>query len=360
MKRDANELVLEEVCVRMGGFSLDRVSFTIPPGVHFVLVGPPGSGKTVTAETICGLNTVRSGRVLLAGKDLTALDPGRRSIGYVPQDYALLPQRDVQGNLALGLEARGLARSERRRRVAEVAGQLGIAHLLTRRVPGLSGGEKQRVAFARALAFTPDLLVLDEPVSALDANTRDTLLELLNHIQRDEGITTLHICHNFEEMMTAADVVGVISGGRIEQVGPRDEVVRRPATPFVAEFLQARNIFPVDVRPAGTVSELRIGPVTLTVPRRIEHPVFAVVRPENVMLVPGSSRNAGRVTSVTDVGRTVELDVEAGPTWHASMGKGDFLRTRLTVGDAVGIEVPPEAVHVIRADDVASKSAAGT
>ncbi len=346
MTREPVGLVVEDLRAEAGSFALRGVSFSAPAGSHFVLVGPPGSGKPVTAETICGLKRPRSGRVLLGERELTGLDPGRRGIGYVPQDYALLPQRGVAGNIALALEARHAPPAERRRRVEDLAARLGIAHLLGRDVRNLSGGEKQRVALGRALAASPQLLVLDEPVSALDETTRDNLLELLEHIQREERLTTLHICHNFEEMMRSADVVGVMCDGAIVQWGPRDEVIRRPATRFVAEFTRTRNVFDAEARPHGDGSLLTVAPVVVTVPRPVAGPVVLAVRPEDVRLSPDPA-GPGRVLCIHDLGRTVEIEVQAGETWHVSMGRSDFARVRLTVGDTVALDIPPHAVHVI-------------
>ncbi len=347
MTGNAAELAVEDLRMRLGSFLLDGVSFTVPARSYCVLVGAPGSGKTVIAEIICGLNRPAAGRVVLGGEDITRLDPSRRQIGYVPQDYALLPQRSVEGNLSLGREARRWSRARRRGRVVEIAEELGIAHLLARQVRGLSGGEKQRVALGRALVFSPRLLVLDEPVSALDENTRNALLKLLKETQRSQDVTTLHICHNFDEMMRVAEVVGVMRAGRIEQTGPRDEVLNRPKTPFVAEFLQAGNILPGRARTTGEGSEITVGQLKLTVPGRFEGEVLVVVRPEHIALASPDDETTGKITSITDRGKTVHLEVEAGPAWEVVMGKSEFTRRRLTVGDAVRLEIPSDTVHVI-------------
>ncbi len=337
-------LALTDVSVRVGDFALEDVSFDVPAGAHFVLLGPPGAGKTVTIETVCGLNRVTSGTILLGGADVTDADPADRRIGYVPQDYALFPHKSVWENIALSLDARGTKQRDCRPAVSAVAERLGVAHLLDRRIRGLSGGEKQRVALARALAASPTLLVLDEPVSALDETTRDNLLELLGHVQREERLTTLHVCHNFEEMMRSADVVGVMNAGRIVQWGTRDDVLRRPATRFVAEFTRTRNVFDADALPSGDGSRIIVGPVEVASSGRFSGKVVLAVRPEDVRLSPAGP---GRILCLHDLGRTVEMEVVADRTWHVSMGRSDFARARLTVGDAVRIEVPTEAIHVI-------------
>ena len=163
-------------------------------------------------------------------------------IGYVPQDYALFPHRPVEGNIRFGLEAEKLPNSEIDRRVEEIAEQLKIRHLLSRRIEGLSGGERQQVALGRALVIQPKVLLLDEPVSALDESTRESVCKELKRIQGELGITTIHVCHQLQEAFTVADRAGILREGNFQQIGTMEELIRKPRNRFVAEFMRCGNL----------------------------------------------------------------------------------------------------------------------
>jgi ABC-type sugar transport system ATPase subunit len=190
---------LRDLSVTSGSFQLTNLALVVPTGGYGVLMGSTGSGKTTILEAICGLRTIASGRVLLGGVDVTSWSVGSRGIGYVPQDAALFPTLSVWEHLALGLKLRRVGRVEIANRVAEVAEALGIAHLLKRTPHHLSGGEARRVAIGRAIAFHPQLLLLDEPLSALDEDHRGRLVELLQSLHRSERFTTLHVTHYRDE-----------------------------------------------------------------------------------------------------------------------------------------------------------------
>ena len=196
---------LQGVTVQAGAFRLPPISFMIPTGGYGVLMGKTGSGKTTLLEAILGLRPVCSGKIFLHHRDVTHLDPALRGIGYVPQDGALFSRMTVAEHLAFALEIRRVARATIRERVRELAGWLGIAHLLHRRPQGLSGGERQRVALGRALSFMPGILCLDEPLSALDSETRREMCDLLLDIRRKTNVTVLHVTHNLDEAERLAD-----------------------------------------------------------------------------------------------------------------------------------------------------------
>ena len=208
---------LRDITIRSGPFSLMNVNLTIPDGTYAVLMGGTGQGKTTILEAICGLRAVTSGRVFLNGSDITRWKPGDRGIGYVPQDLALFPMMTVRGHLEFALRVRHCSASLIRDRVAELAHVLGIESLLTRRVTNLSGGEAQRVALGRALSFRPSVLLLDEPLTALDEVTRDRLCELLRSIQKQTNLTTLHITHSRAEARALAEQVFVLTAGRLNE-----------------------------------------------------------------------------------------------------------------------------------------------
>lgn len=208
---------LRDITIRSGPFSLMNVALTIPEGTYAVLMGGTGQGKTTILEAICGLRSVTRGQVLLNGNDMTRLKPGDRGVGYVPQDLALFPMMTVRGHLEFALRVRHCSRGLIRERVAELAHVLGIEPLLGRRVTNLSGGEAQRVALGRALSFRPRVLLLDEPLNALDEATRDRLCELLRSIQKQSGLTTLHITHSRAEARALAEKLFVLESGQLHE-----------------------------------------------------------------------------------------------------------------------------------------------
>ncbi|HXG10389.1 MAG TPA: ABC transporter ATP-binding protein [Gemmataceae bacterium] len=218
-------IVLENVTVRAGAFCLAGVNLTVPTGGYAALMGKTGSGKTTLLEAICGLKPVTAGRVLLLGQDVTRRKPAERGIGYVPQDRALFPTMTVEEHLAFALIIRRWDRRAIERRVGELAELLGLEKLLGRRPRGLSGGEAQRVALGRALAFHPQVLLLDEPLSALDEETREEMYGLLRSVRERTGVTTLHVTHNLHEAHRLADTVFLLKDGIIRQEALPDRVM---------------------------------------------------------------------------------------------------------------------------------------
>lgn len=219
-------IVVENLCVQAGQFRLRNVSFEVPTGGYAVLMGKTGSGKTTLLESIAGLKPVISGRILLDDQDVTRWKPAERNIGYVPQDGALFTTMKVHEQLAFALSIRRVARAAIRQRVKELAELLHIEHLLERTVRGLSGGERQRVALGRALSFRPNTLCLDEPLSALDDDTRQRMYVLLEQVRRQTGVTTLHVTHNIEEAVQLADYLFRVQSGSVTP----QEIPRNPAT----------------------------------------------------------------------------------------------------------------------------------
>lgn len=204
---------LQNIFWHSGSFKLENINLDVPSGCYGVLMGPTGCGKTSLAEILCGLRKPSSGRIFCGNSEITDLTPGKRGIGYVPQDGALFPTMTVQENLAFALRLRGHPPSDRTATVSLLAEQLGIARLLPRKPEHLSGGERQRVALGRALAAKPSALVLDEPLSALDESTRDALILLLQRLQKDLCLTVLHITHHKHEAASLAQRLFRIENG---------------------------------------------------------------------------------------------------------------------------------------------------
>jgi ABC-type sugar transport system ATPase subunit len=228
----------EEISFRIGTFELQRLSINIAKGEYFILLGPPGSGKTIFLECLCGLKKINSGSIYIDESNVTNIEPRARGIGYVPQDYALFPHLSVEKNIAFGLRFRGCQHKEIQSKITETAELLDIRRLLSRRIHGLSGGEKQRVALARALVLQPKVLLLDEPVCALDEVTRQEVCAQLLSIQRQLDLTTIHVSHNLEEAFTVADRAAILNVGVLQQVGRLNELVDKPNSDFVARFMR--------------------------------------------------------------------------------------------------------------------------
>ena len=209
---------VEKLSVEVGDFSLRDVSLEIPRGSYGMLTGRTGCGKTTILESIAGLTPIRSGRIILADRDVTRLKPAERGVGYVPQDGALFTTMTVRDQLGFALMIRRRPAKEIARRVEELAEWLGIHHLLDRKTAGLSGGERQRVAIGRALSFEPPILLLDEPLSALDDQTRQQMYALLEDVQRRTEVTALHVTHHAEDVARLADIVFHVDHGEVCQV----------------------------------------------------------------------------------------------------------------------------------------------
>jgi ABC-type sugar transport system ATPase subunit len=232
-------VIIEKLSLAVGGFRLDGVDLEIAPREYVVLMGPTGAGKSLLLKCLCGLIRPDAGRVWIGGVDVTAREPRRRRIGYVAQEGALFPHLNVERNLTFGLRVAGLRHGRAMAEIAPLIDDIGLRPLLHRRPGTLSGGERQKVALARALAARPRLLVLDEPVSALDERTRREVCALLKRVQRSLGVATLHVCHNTAEARDLGDRAGVFVAGRLAQIGPLEELLRNPATESVARLLDA-------------------------------------------------------------------------------------------------------------------------
>ncbi|MCW4386438.1 ABC transporter ATP-binding protein [Salinibacterium sp. SYSU T00001] len=280
-----------------GGRALDGVDLAIEPGEFLALLGPSGCGKTTALRSLAGLESVTSGSILVDGTDVAQVPANRRDMGMVFQSYSLFPHLTVIENVEFGLRMRGVAARDRHGRASESLELVGLGHLASRYSHQLSGGQQQRVALARALVTRPRALLLDEPLSALDAKVRVQLRDEIRRIQIELGITTVFVTHDQEEALAVADRVAVMREGRVEQVGSPEELYSAPATAFVADFVGLSNRVPGVVR--GTAFEVQAGGATVELPvlgEATDGAAHAFVRPED--LVIAGSPEPGAVPGV--------------------------------------------------------------
>ncbi|WP_309235709.1 ABC transporter ATP-binding protein [Streptomyces sp. TRM64462] len=323
---------------------LDSLDLTVEPGEVMALLGPSGSGKTTALRTVAGFVRPAAGRVFIGGRDVTGLPPYRRGIGMVVQSYALFPHLRVDENVAFGLKARKVARREIPGRVAEALELTGMAAYARRHPRELSGGQQQRVAIARALAIRPDVLLLDEPLSALDARLRSGMLGELARLHRElPGMSMLYVTHDQVEALTLADRVAVMDRARLQDCGTPQELYRRPRTEFTASFVGDANFLPVTAGGAGTVT---FAGRELEVPEVPESPVAAgaaatlCVRPHLVALGPGPNALRGTLAEAQWRGATHRLYVEV-PGGHRVKADVRELREPPAPGAEVTLHFAP-------------------
>ncbi len=343
---------VSDLRVALPGFALHGVSFHVAAGEFFTILGPTGAGKTLILESIAGMVPLAGGRIRIGGRDVTDLPPERREIGIVYQDQALFPHLSVAQNIRYGLRYRPRA-ADREDRIAALVQRLGLAPLMQRGVANLSGGERQRVALARALAVAPEILLLDEPLSALDPNFREEIRDLLKGLHRETGITALMVTHDFAEAHFLAERTAVISAGRIEQVGAVAEVFNRPVSPAVAAFVGMKNIF--EARFEGSIARAEAMALTLAGPTD-PGCRFVAVRPEDVQLhgsLPQTepaaiNRFAGRVTRIDHQGVFCDVRVRCnGMVWQSILPTGSLMAQGIGEGGDIWLQVAPEKIHVM-------------
>jgi len=352
-KSQGTHVQVQNLQVNLDEFHLRDIALDVAPGETFVILGPTGAGKTVLLETIAGLYRPEEGRILINDEDVTGLPPERRGVGFVYQDYALFPHLNVAGNIAFGLKLQRLERSAIEKRVAETGELLGIDHLLHRRPDTLSGGEQQRVALARALVVEPRLLLLDEPLSALDPETRESLQREMARLHRELGTTTIHVTHDFEEAVALGDHIAVVHEGRVRQVGFPEDIFRRPASEFVAHFVGVRNVFRGHILPkANGHQTLALDGVEVAVLTELEGDVHASLRPEDIVLsrepLRSSARNVfkGHIAEIVDRGTLIYVTVDVPPAFTCVITRTSLEEMALKQGAEACIAFKASAVHV--------------
>ena len=336
-------VAIDRVSFDYGGAPiLDDVSLEVAKGEFFAFLGPSGSGKTTLLRLVAGFGVPSSGAIRVGDRDVTSMPPWKRNVGMVFQSYALWPHMTVAGNVAFGLEQRGMARGDIATKVRGVLELVGLSHLAERRPAQLSGGQQQRVALARTLVIEPEVLLLDEPLSNLDAKLRVEMRQEIATLQRKLGLTTIYVTHDQEEANAVADRIAVLDGGRIQQIGPPISLYDRPANRFVAAFLGTANLIEGNLDPAGRFSADGFAL------DRIEGAAGAAClsfRPQDVQLSAGG---AARVMHREFLGGTVRYAVAVGP--HRIIVDTVHHREAPTfaVDAPVGVTIDPGRVALLR------------
>jgi putative spermidine/putrescine transport system ATP-binding protein len=329
---------------------LKRISLAVAGGEFVALLGPSGCGKTTLLRAISGFVPVSSGRVVVAGREITHEPPDKRAMAMVFQSYALWPHMTTAQNLGYGLKLRRVAKPEIARRVADILAMLKLQGFGERNVTQLSGGQRQRVALGRALAVNPEVLLLDEPLSNLDARIREDVRHEIKALQAKLGITTIHVTHDREEAMVMADRIAILDAGRIAQLGAPEEVYNRPNSPFVASFMGAGNVLALEARPTDGGMQIEAGAhndAVLVRGSRLAGPVVAHFRSEAARLGPAEAAGADRLLLR---GRIVQASYPGGFYRYAvAVGQNHFMvddPRRLAVGENVGIGLPVSSLHI--------------
>lgn len=336
----------------MGEFFLDHASLEISKGEYIVIIGPTGAGKTILLETVAGIYEPDGGSIHLDGNDITYAPPKDRNITMVYQDYMLFPHLTIRKNIAFGLRSKKIQVGEINKAVEKYAGMLHIAHLLHRYPDTLSGGEQQRAAIARAMVMNPWALLLDEPLSALDAKTRENLRRELKSLHDITKTTIIHITHNFEEVFDLADRVAIMNEGKIIQVGTPDEIFRKPKNHFVAEFVGATNIFKGTSTAENGIVHISIDNIIVRAHSEVEGNVYISVRPEEILIstepLASPIRNAfpGKICDIRHCGAMIRLIVDVGVTLVVALTRQGFEEAKLGIGDSVYIAFKATSVHV--------------
>ena len=340
---------IENLHIQLGGFDLHDINLHIEENDFFMLMGPSGAGKTILLEAIAGLVPVKSGRIKVAGQDITQLPPEKRGISIVYQDYALFPHLTVANNIRYGLRFQKIEKSEGVQRLDQLLKLLNLQHLANRSPETLSGGEQQRVAMARALIVNPRVLLLDEPLSALDPRLREEFRLVLKRLQQQSTATILMVTHDFAEALALGHRGAIVNAGQIEQSGSMEELFQRPQSTMVADFVGMKNLFAVTIlEETARIKDLQI---------QLGHSHdqdegFIAIRPEDIVLsteqLQSSMRNSfqGRISQIISQGFYYEVHVTVdGINFCALVTKGALLEMELQEGKEIYLFFKSTAIH---------------
>jgi len=345
-------LELRNISKKYGDFSLKDINLSISPGEYFILLGRSGAGKSILLELIAGLRSPDTGTIYLNGRDITGEKIQRRKTGMVFQDYAIFPHLTVFDNIAYPLRIKHMHRDKISEEVNKMAENVNILHLLNRKTDDLSGGEKQRVAVARTLVTSPDIVLLDEPMASIDAPMKDDVRQLLRKIN-GMGITMLHVTHDYSEAVRLAHKVGVIHNGRILQTGDPESVFSRPMNRFVARFAGIRNYYSVKVyKEAGKMfAESEYNKYILPEGNYSDSGLL-ILKSDTINLSLKEQTNhdnciRGKITEINRAESGYEMFVDSGDTFHVMVSKKDLEKLSLKAGLSVFLSFSSDALRVI-------------
>ncbi len=352
------EVVLVDLVKRFAQVTaVAGINLDMPPGEFFSLLGPSGCGKTTTLRCIAGFERPDEGQILLDGVDMAQTPPHKRNVNTVFQNYALFPHLSVADNVGFGLRYKDVSKADAKKKISDALALVRLEGYEKRRPSQLSGGQQQRVALARALILNPEVLLLDEPLGALDAKLRKALQIELKSLQQEVGITFIYVTHDQEEALTMSDRLAVMSNGRIEQVGTPSEVYEEPATAYVADFLGVSNLMDATAVGGGTDgrAHVRLGDFDLVATKGdvdVRGDVKITIRPERVRLeehgATGENRIPGMIERVVYVGSTLQVIVHLAPgqtlqAWMQNEGEG----IPFEQGTPITVHLPTEALRVL-------------
>ncbi len=358
-------LEIKDLCVDLGQFKLENINLSIEKGEYLILIGPTGSGKSVLLETIIGFYKENSGEILLNGEKINNILPENRHIGIVYQDHVLFPNMNVYENIIYGLKRnKELSEQEMDEKVKEIAKILEIDHILTRDVTTLSGGESQRTALARSLIVEPDLVLMDEPFSALDVSTQNKLISIIKKIGKEKNTTFLHVTHNFNDIWNLADKVGVMKNGSLHQIGSVFNVFSKPANDFVADFVGIQNVFEGKIKKNNQnhLVNVNINDNITLVSSDVEvcshledyTNVLVTIRPENIIFsnesMNSSAKNIlkGTVIDVTYSGPIMGITVDVdGIVFKGLLTRSSFQSLDIQVDKDIYIIIKSLNVHIM-------------
>lgn len=339
---------IQNINKKIGNFELKNIDFTVEKGEYFVILGPSGTGKTMLLEIIAGLQKINSGALYFNEKLMNKIDPEYRRVGMVYQDYMLFPHMSVRENILFGAKLKAIENKyEKLERLLE---DLSIKDLENRSIKNLSGGERQRVALARTLMTEPEILLLDEPLSALDSHTKTKVQEQLKKIHKNYQMTTLHVTHDFNEAIHLADRIAIIDNGKILQIGKPDQVFQKPKNAFVASFLGSKNLFNGKVIQENTILTNKGLKISALV--KPNHEVNFMISSDNIILsldrIESSAKNSfkGRVTKINKKVSMVEVTVDIGVNLVVYVTYSSFNKMAIENNKEVFVTFKATAVHI--------------